>query len=358
MTTCTRCILTSNFPGIAFDEQGVCNFCRSYKPETASEEVKRKYEEKFLELVREHRNHSGYDVLMAYSGGKDSTYTLDIFVNRYGLKVLALTFDNTFISERSFVNMRNVTDALGVDHMIIRPSPKTLRTIFRAAAGQELYSSKAMERASTICTSCIGLVKAVMLRTALEKKIPFVGFGWSPGQAPIQASVMHTNPGLTRATQKTITEPLQNVVGSADTLIQYFVTDQQFEHPECFPWNIHPLAFLEYNEEKMVEHNRTARVGETTGYGPEFHKLHAERLCKRCPCQTVRFSPVCLGDRQYGQGWCHDTRRRGWRSSRVARTMIWSNMPGIGWEIGRIQAEQILFYFMCKYCDEVDRIGR
>ncbi len=110
-----------------------------------------------------------------------------------------------------------------------------------------------MERASTICTSCIGLVKAVMLRTALEKGIPFVGFGWSPGQAPIQASVMHTNPGLTRATQKTITEPLQNVVGSADMLVQYFVTDQQFEHPECFPWNIHPLAFLEYNEEKMVD---------------------------------------------------------------------------------------------------------
>lgn len=256
MTTCTRCILTEGFPGISFDEQGVCNFCRSYKPETVNAEAKRKYEEKFLSLVKERRSRSGYDVLMAYSGGKDSTYTLDLFVNKYGLKVLALTFDNTFISERSFVNMRNVTAALGVDHLIIRPNPQTLNTIFRTAAKQELYSHKAMERASTICTSCIGLVKAVILRTALEKDIPFVGFGWSPGQAPIQASVMRTNPGLTRATQKTITEPLTNVVGSAEILSQYFVTDQQFDNAERFPWNIHPLAFLEYNEEKMMVRNK------------------------------------------------------------------------------------------------------
>ncbi len=74
---------TSKFPGISFDEQGVCNYCRSYKPETASDEVKRKYEDKFLELVGEHRNPTGYDVLMAYSGGKDSTYTLDHFRQRY-----------------------------------------------------------------------------------------------------------------------------------------------------------------------------------------------------------------------------------------------------------------------------------
>lgn len=255
MTICTRCVLTSGFPGITFDEKGVCNYCRSFKPETVNEETKRKYEEKFLTLITEHGSKSEYDVLMAYSGGKDSTYTLDIFVNKYGLKVLALTFDNAFISERSFVNMRNVTDALGVDHLIFRPNPQTLRTIFRAAAEKELYSPKAMERASTICTSCIGLVKAVMLRTAIEKMISFIGFGWSPGQAPIQASIMRTNPGLSRATQKTVMEPLKKVVCSPNSLAQYFVTDKQFSSPEHFPWNIHPLAFLEYNEEKIVERN-------------------------------------------------------------------------------------------------------
>ncbi|NTV50333.1 MAG: hypothetical protein HGB32_06370 [Geobacteraceae bacterium] len=256
MTVCSRCILTDSFPGISFDDHDLCNFCRTYKSETVSEDAKRTYEEKFLALINGHRNRSGYDVLMAYSGGKDSTYTLDLFVNRYGLKVLALTFDNSFISERSFVNMRNVTATLGVDHLILRPNPRTLKTIFRASAAKELYSAKALERASSICTSCIGLVKAVMLRTALEKGIHFIGFGWSPGQAPIQASVMRTNPALNRATQMTISKPLKNVVGSTEALAQYFVTDEQFDNPDGFPWNIHPLAFLEYNEEKILEHNR------------------------------------------------------------------------------------------------------
>lgn len=255
MKICTSCILPESFPGISFDEQGICNFCRSYKPETVSLEVKKQYEDKFVALASEHRNPKGYDVLMAYSGGKDSTYTLDLFVNRYALKVLALTFDNTFISERSFVNMNSVTEALGVDHLILRPNPGTLKKIFQVAAARELYSPKAMERASTICTSCIGLVKAVILRTALEKGIPFVGFGWSPGQAPLQASVMRTNPGMLRMTQKAILEPLSSVAGEA-SLGQYFVTEDQFAVPDKFPWNIHPLAFLEYDEEKIIARNR------------------------------------------------------------------------------------------------------
>ena len=39
-----------------------------------------------------------YDVLMAYSGGKDSTYTLLLLRRKYGLRVLALSFDNGFVS--------------------------------------------------------------------------------------------------------------------------------------------------------------------------------------------------------------------------------------------------------------------
>lgn len=291
MTVCSRCILTGSFPGISFDDQGVCNFCRAYKPETVSDDAKLKYEEKFLALVDEKRSRSGYDLLMAYSGGKDSTYTLDLFVNRYGLKVLALTFDNTFISERSFVNMRNVTAALGVDHLILRPNPRTLKTIFRAAAAKELYSAKAMERASTICTSCIGLVKAVMLRTALEKGIPFIGFGWSPGQAPIQASVMRTNPALTRATQKTIAEPLNCVVGSAEALSQYFVTDEQFDNPERFPWNIHPLAFLEYDEEKMLEHNRKLGWEKPLDTDPNSSNCLLNAFANQVHCDRYGFHP-------------------------------------------------------------------
>ncbi len=250
MKRCTQCILPSSFPGISFNDEGVCNHCQKYRGDVANEDLKEKYESKFLALVKENHKVSTYDLLMAYSGGKDSTYTLDLFVTRYKLRVLALTFDNTFISEQSFINMRKVCSTLGTDHMIIRPNPKLLRNIFGAAAKETLYSAKTLERASTICTSCIGLVKAIILRTAIEKEIPLVGYGWSPGQAPVQSSVMRVNPSLMRATQRAIYEPLHRIAG--DTIAPYFLHDDHYEFPEKFPSNIHPLAFLDYNEQRII----------------------------------------------------------------------------------------------------------
>jgi len=251
---CTRCILPSSFPGISFDADGVCNYCRKHRGESAQLALKERYEKKFLRLLEGNRGES-YDVLMAYSGGKDSTYTLDLFVNRYRLRVLALTFDNAFISRQSFDNIRTVCEAVGADSMIVGPNPALLKKIFSVAAKRDLYSPKTLERASTICTSCIGLVKSILLRTALEKRIPFVGYGWSPGQAPVQASVMRTNAALMRSTQQAIFEPLAGIVGR-EAILPYFVTEEQFSGPDLFPWNVHPLAFVEYDEEKILARNR------------------------------------------------------------------------------------------------------
>jgi hypothetical protein len=248
---CVQCILPETFPGISYNEQGVCIHCQRYRGRAATEKQMEKYEQKFVQLLQEKRKSSTYDILVAYSGGKDSTYTLDVLVNRYKLRVLALTFDNTFISPRAEENIRNVCGALGADLLVIRPNPSLLRKIFAAAADRELYSAKTLERASTICTSCIGIIKNLILRTAIEKEIPFVGFGWSPGQAPVQSSVMKTNARLMQSTQQAIYKPLHDIVG--DAINPYFVTRDQFEHPEKFPWNVHPLAFLPYDEEKIVQ---------------------------------------------------------------------------------------------------------
>jgi len=250
-TLCTQCILPSTFPGISFDDQGVCSHCQRYKGRAVTEKQMAKYEQKFIKLLQEKRKKSTYDVLVAFSGGKDSTYTLDVLVNRYELRVLALTFDNTFISPQAEENIRTVCGVLGADLLVVRPYPKMIRRIFSTAASRELYSAKTLERASTICTSCIGIIKNLILRTAIEKEIPFVGFGWSPGQAPVQSSVMKTNARLMQSTQQAIYKPLHEIAG--DALNPYFVTEEQFKHPENFPWNVHPLAFLPYDEEKIIE---------------------------------------------------------------------------------------------------------
>ncbi|MBI5588786.1 MAG: hypothetical protein HY889_10550 [Deltaproteobacteria bacterium] len=251
MKICARCILPETFPGISLDDNGICNHCHSFPEIESLMEQKKEYENRFVELVRKHRGINEYDCLMAYSGGKDSTYTLMLLKRRYGLNILALTLDNGFISPNAFSNMCEVTKNLGVDHLIFKPRFDLMKKIFLLASENDVYSKKTLERASTICTSCIGIVKFVTLKIAIEKTIPFVGYGWSPGQAPVQSSVIRTNPSLMKATQAAILRPLSRLAGAE--LKQYFLGEAHFSDPERFPYNVHPLAFLEYNEERIIE---------------------------------------------------------------------------------------------------------
>jgi hypothetical protein len=210
----------------------------------------KKCEEKFLSLIDEYRGRGDYDVVVAYSSGKDSTYTLDLLVNRYKLRALAVTFDNTFISSTAFDNAKVVLNTLGVDHLIVRPAQEPLRELFRTAAYQDIFPQAALLRASSICLSCIGLVKGTVLRTALEKNIPFIGWGWSPGQAPIQSAVMRTNPKMVRLSQDAGAGPIRKVCGNR--MDPFLIEEEHYEMSERFPWHVHPLAFFEYNKESVV----------------------------------------------------------------------------------------------------------
>jgi hypothetical protein len=111
---CSRCILPTTFPGIRFDGQGICNYCR--RDEGAllkSSEKKAQYRLKLDDLVRKTKTlDSGYDVIAAYSGGKDSSYTLKLLRERYDLRILALTLDNHFVSPQAWENIKAITYTL------------------------------------------------------------------------------------------------------------------------------------------------------------------------------------------------------------------------------------------------------
>ena len=186
MQVCTKCVLPASFPGITFDEEGVCNHCRRFESFAATGVQRVEYQNKLSQLLHQHKDHQ-YQVLVAYSGGKDSTYTLKLLKEKYGAKVLAFTFDNGFISPMAINNIRRVCENLGVKHMMIHYEQEMLNGLFRHAADNDMYAMKTMERASTICTICSGFFKSAAMMTALDMDIPFIGYGWSPGQAPIQS---------------------------------------------------------------------------------------------------------------------------------------------------------------------------
>jgi len=249
MQICSRCVLPENFPGIEFDDQGVCSFCRSQKQKESRQAMREKNERKFLKLIGEHRGRSSYDCLVAYSGGKDSTYTLHLLKERYEMRALALSYDNWFQSEKALQNIRTLVKQLRVDHITILPRFDVLERILHAVVTHNIYSRKALERASCICTTCITLIRFACFQVAIEKDIPFVVFGMSPGQAPLSTAVVKTNAQMVRRTQEAILQPLRPHVGNH--LNAYFLEERHFQHAERFPYSINPLAFMEYDEEAI-----------------------------------------------------------------------------------------------------------
>jgi len=247
---CKRCLIPENFPHVTFDEDGICSLCRDYKGKKEDLRLKRIYKKKFEDLLKKRAGKTEYDILVPYSGGKDSTYTLDIFKNVYKLRVLAFTFDNGFFAERALVNIKNVVEKLDVDHIFFKARFDLLKRIFRKAAKGPLYPPKTLERASTICTSCVAFVKYLSLKTAVEKDIPFVGFGWSPGQAPITSSVLQIGPEMVKSMQNALKGPMSKIVGG--DIDVYFLNKRHLSR-KSLPVFIHPLAFFDYNEKKILK---------------------------------------------------------------------------------------------------------
>lgn len=251
MKRCIRCVLPETFPGITFTDEGVCNVCLVFKGKSQLEEKKSAYREKFKTLLEQVKGKGDYHCTVSFSGGKDSTYTLYVLKEIFHLRVLALTLDNGFLSPQAQENLQVVAENLGVDSVTVKPDFNVLRRIFRHAAQHPMYPAKTLERASTICTSCIGLVKFIFLKIALEKDIPLMAWGWSPGQAPLRSSIMKINPVLFKSTQELLKGPMQQVVGK--DIEPYFLTDRQLDDKNHPPYNVSPLAFMEYNEQKILK---------------------------------------------------------------------------------------------------------
>ena len=260
---CVRCVLPAGFPGIAFDSAGLCNYCRDFEdkmrknndPRSGRNIHKKKFLREFLRLAGELKNPDRpYDVLLAYSGGKDSTYTMHLLKNGYRLRPLAVTFDNGFLPEATRENIARLTRRLGVDHTIFKPNWGLLRRIFRASAKEDLYTRKSLERASTVCTSCMALVKAFCLKTAIEKGIPMIAYGWTPWQAPLQSSIFRNNAALAEAWQDAILKPMIKAVGCE--VKSLFLDETYFSSAGSFPYNVHPMAWEPYDEGKILREIR------------------------------------------------------------------------------------------------------
>lgn len=105
-------------PDITFDEQGVCNYYYEFKKAYAEhvrtgEEGDRLFRQ-LVETITKDGEGKEYNCIMGLSGGVDSSYVAYI-AKKYGLKPLAVHFDNGWNSELAVKNIENIVQKLGFD---------------------------------------------------------------------------------------------------------------------------------------------------------------------------------------------------------------------------------------------------
>jgi glucosamine--fructose-6-phosphate aminotransferase (isomerizing) len=121
---CTHCLLPETMPYISFDKEGVCSFCRDYEARGSY----LKGEKALEEFVSKYRSATGeMDVVLGFSGGRDSAYGLDYVKNNLGLHPITFTYDWGMVNDLARRNQARVVSKLGVEHIVISADIRTKR---------------------------------------------------------------------------------------------------------------------------------------------------------------------------------------------------------------------------------------
>jgi len=246
MPHCKVCFLTSEHPGVWLDKDSVCNLC---KLEVATEFL---HNIKYANEVYEEFRTSGtnprgpYDCLLMFSGGKDSTYLLDKFVNEEKRSVVAYTFDVPFESDHAAENLRLVREKIPVTFVVDKDDDnikKVVREVFNRPAPEK--PGKYLDEKSP-CMSCrtFFVIRAIIY--AYRNAIPYVVFCADPQQImTIDSNVRE----ILKSFYRSFGEEF------SDTQLKSEVEEMMFAEDEYLPKIVFPFIAMrsDYDPDTIVE---------------------------------------------------------------------------------------------------------
>ena len=122
---CKKCILPETMPFIEFDENGICNYCKTYKKiEYKGVGELNNWREKY-EKNQENKS------MVAFSGGRDSSYGLHYFVKEMGIKPIAYCYDWGMVTDLARRNQSRMCSQLGIEFVLISADIKKKRDNIR-----------------------------------------------------------------------------------------------------------------------------------------------------------------------------------------------------------------------------------
>jgi len=153
---CQRCICDDTFPAINFDEKGICAYCRLHdlldREYPTGKEGERRVDA-IVEKMKKKGRGRRYDCVSGFSGGRDSTYTLWLLKKKYGLRPLAVHFNDGFGNPTAGENMKRACRTLGVELRTVTSDwreSKDLKKAFLEASVPEMEEGTDLGIASSL----------------------------------------------------------------------------------------------------------------------------------------------------------------------------------------------------------------
>ena len=132
---CKKCVMDTSDLWIEFDDDGVCNHCRTFE-QKYSLRVSTNLESDsslidLFNVIRSRNKNSKYDVLVGISGGTDSSYAIYLAA-KAGLRVLAVHMDNGWDTASALHNVYQLIQLPNVDYISYVLDWNKFRSIQRA----------------------------------------------------------------------------------------------------------------------------------------------------------------------------------------------------------------------------------
>lgn len=173
---CTQCGLPAGFHGWTVGKEGLCPLCAGppsnprppLPPLPTPERAKALFDERLAHA----RRSAGVQCLVGLSGGKDSSWLALHLVRDLGLCVVAVTFDNGFLTPLARQNIEHIVRELDLEHHWIRPDPAAYKKVWGAA----------LREWGQPCLACTLPCAMALHKFAFERDIPLIIHGRSPWQ--------------------------------------------------------------------------------------------------------------------------------------------------------------------------------
>jgi len=250
MARCKNCLIPDVVPGVILQANGICNFCHQEAEQpivvAAEEEARQAYEADLERTLKECRGKAEYDCVVPLSGGKDSIYLLYRLKRDYGLNVLAFTVDAN-IPRLAWDNIHRALVKLDIDHVTYRPSHAFYEKLFRYL----LRNQEERGAVYTISYVYAPLFEGDAIKLALEKGIPLVLAGYSPGQPEPGRMLYEFSRTLIGEADWTPPE-LKRSGEFSDTELGRFFNPKRYPTGTQFPRYLAPFHAWTYNQEEIM----------------------------------------------------------------------------------------------------------